>query len=145
MQIHLGCWHRHIPGFVHVDLCDMPHVDYKANIGDLSMFGDGSASLIYSSHSLEYFDRAQAKDVLSEWYRVLAPRGILRVAVPDFDALVKVYEVSDKLDTILGPLFGRMEIDTPQDYADPNVSWKVVKTILSYTDYVQQRVWQKTF
>ena len=27
MKLNLGCWHRHIPGFVHVDLCDMEHMD----------------------------------------------------------------------------------------------------------------------
>jgi hypothetical protein len=32
IKLHLGCWHRVIPGFVHVDLCDMPHIDHQSSI-----------------------------------------------------------------------------------------------------------------
>ena len=32
---------------------------------------------------------------------------------------------------------------TPDDYRSDGVSWKVAKIILSYTDYVNRRVWQK--
>ncbi len=32
---------------------------------------------------------------------------------------------------------------TPDDYRSVGVSWKVAKIILSYTDYVNRRVWQK--
>jgi len=113
-KLHLGCWHRNIPGFVHIDLCDMPHIDHKTSIDDLSMFADDSAELIYSSHSLEYFDRQQAELVLKEWHRVLEPGGTLRIAVPDFDSLVEVYKRSGELSRLVGPLYGRMEIDTPE-------------------------------
>ena len=92
LKLNLGCWHRHIPGWVHIDLCDMPHIDYKSSIDDLSMFGNETVDLIYSSHSLEYFDREQVGNVLREWARVLKKGGILRVAVPDFDALLSVYK-----------------------------------------------------
>lgn len=112
MKLNLGCWHRHIPGWVHVDLCDMPHIDYKSGIDDLSMFDDATVDLIYSSHSFEYFDRQKAVDVLAEWRRVLKPGGVLRMAVPDFDALIKVYQKTGELKRVLGPLYGRMEIDT---------------------------------
>lgn len=112
MKLHLGCGHRYIPGFVHVDLYDLLHVDYKSGIDDLSVLDDGAASLIYSSHSFEYFDRTEAVGVLKEWYRVLAPGGVLRLAVPDFDALIRVYRESGSLDRILGPLYGRMEIES---------------------------------
>jgi predicted SAM-dependent methyltransferase len=114
MKLHLGCWHRYIPGFIHVDLCDMPHIDYKRSIDDLSIFCDCSAELIYCSHCFEYFDRFQAVNVLREWHRVLKPGGILRIAVPDFDKLIEVYLKSGDINKILGPIFGRMEIQTPE-------------------------------
>lgn len=110
MKLHLGCWKRYLPGFVHVDLCDLPHIDHRHSVDTLPMFGDNVAELIYASHVLEYFDRLEAARVLTEWRRVLQPGGTLRVAVPDFPALVKVYEQTGELARILGPLFGRMEV-----------------------------------
>ncbi len=112
MKLHLGCWHRNIPGFINIDLCDFPHIHYKSSIDNLSMFEDNSVELIYSSHSFEYFDRKNAVDVLKEWRRVLKPGATLRLAVPDFDQLIHIYRKTGKLEKILGPLYGRMEINT---------------------------------
>ncbi len=112
MQIHLGCGKRYIPGFVHIDLADFPHIDYRRRIDSLPMFDDETVDLIYCSHALEYFDRIEALLVLAEWYRVLRKGGLMRLAVPDFEALAKVYNTHDhNLDLILGPLYGRMEIE----------------------------------
>ena len=80
------------------------------------MFEDRSIDLIYSSHTIEYFDRFEVTEVLAEWYRVLREGGILRLAVPDFEALVKVYNEYGALDLILGPLYGRMEIKGTDGY-----------------------------
>lgn len=111
MKLHLGCWTRYIPGFIHVDLCDMPHIDYRSNIDHLPFFANGSVHLIYCSHALEYFDREEAVQVLGEWRRVLMPGGLLRLAVPDFEALIYVYRQTDSIERVLGPLYGRMEIN----------------------------------
>jgi len=110
LRLHLGCGKRLIPGFVHVDLADFPHIDYRHPVDRLEMFGNGEAELIYASHVLQYFDRFEARQVLREWNRVLRPGGALRLAVPDFAALAQVYLQFGKLDLILGPLYGRMEI-----------------------------------
>lgn len=114
LRLHLGCGKRFIPGFVHVDLDDFDHIDVKTDVRDLRMFDTGSAELIYACHVLEYFDRVEVVEVLREWKRVLRPEGILRLAVPDFEALVQVYRESGDLDKILGPLFGRIEVQTPE-------------------------------
>jgi predicted SAM-dependent methyltransferase len=114
VKLHLGCWHRHIPGFVHVDLCDLPHIDHKAPIDALPFIPDGAAALVYCSHAFEYFDRQQAPLVLAEWRRVLKPGGLLRLAVPDFEALIAVYQQTGAIERVLGPLYGRMEIATQE-------------------------------
>jgi len=114
MKLNLGCWHRNIPGFTNIDLCDMPHIHYNSGIDDLSMFEDNSVELIYSSHSFEYFDREEAVLVLNEWRRVLQKGGTLRLAVPDFDKLLIVFEKTGELERIVGPLFGKMTINEDQ-------------------------------
>ncbi|PHR56660.1 MAG: methyltransferase [Robiginitomaculum sp.] len=150
MKLNLGCWHRNIPGWIHVDLCDMPHIDYKTGIDDLSMLESGSAELIYSSHSLEYFDRQHVGGVLTEWARVLEPGGLLRLAVPDFDQLIKVYQKTGKLEKVLGPLYGRMEIDTetgPQTlFHKTTYSFNSLKTVLEDNGFtnVRRYDWQDT-
>lgn len=113
VQLHLGCGRRFIPGFIHVDVADAPHIDHVNDISTLPMFGDGSVDVIYCCHAFEYFDRVEARRVLEEWRRVLRPGGVLRLAVPDFEALVEVYRRHDDLSLIAGPLFGRIAVHTP--------------------------------
>lgn len=90
-KLHLGCGVKHIPGFYHVDALDYPHVDRIGPVEDLSFIGDGSVRLIYACHVLEHFGRNEYKAVLAEWCRVLAPGGVLRIAVPDFRAAAELY------------------------------------------------------
>lgn len=152
MKLHLGCWHRNIPGFINVDLCDMPHIHYKSSIDDLSMFEDESAELIYSSHSFEYFDRVEAVAVLKEWHRVLKKGGVLRLAVPDFDKLLEVYKISGDLNKILGPLYGRMQIKTLTGGGDLTLYHKTVYNFTSLNEIlcengfcnVHKYEWQNT-
>jgi predicted SAM-dependent methyltransferase len=113
VNLHLGCGKRFLPGFVHIDLADFPHIDHRHDIRTLPMIKDGTVDLIYTSHALAYFDRIEVQQVLREWHRVLRRGGTLRIAVPDFEALVKLYQKTGKLDNILGPLFGRWPIQTP--------------------------------
>lgn len=64
------------------------HVDHVGDASELSRFADGSFAEIYASHVLEHFDYVQElPGVLAEWFRVLAPGGVLRLSVPDIDIL----------------------------------------------------------
>jgi predicted SAM-dependent methyltransferase len=110
MKLHLGCWKRNIPGFTNVDVCDEPHIDHRSNIDSLPFIQDNCVKLIYCSHAFEYFDRIEAQKVLLEWKRVLIPGGELRLAVPDFNALIEVYRLTGDITKVLGPLYGRMNI-----------------------------------
>ncbi len=109
MKLHLGCGKRHIPGFVHIDAVEYPHVDHVSTIDSLSFIQSDSVDLIYCCHVLEHFKRSDVVRVLSEWHRVLKPGGVLRVSVPDFEQLVEVYHRSRNLKLVIGPLFGRQD------------------------------------
>jgi predicted SAM-dependent methyltransferase len=114
MKLHLGCWHRFIDGFVHIDWCDLPHIDYKSSVDKLPFIPTNAVELIYASHVFEYFDRDEVPQVLEEWLRVLKPGGVLRLSVPDFTKLVEVYRKSGTLRPIIGPLYGRMHIESTE-------------------------------
>lgn len=109
MKLHLGCGKRHIPGFVHIDAVDYPHVDHVATIDHLSFIQDNSVDLIYNCHVLEHFKRKDVERVLREWFRVLKPDGILRIAVPDFAKLCEVYQRYGNINLVIGGLFGRQD------------------------------------
>jgi ubiquinone/menaquinone biosynthesis C-methylase UbiE len=47
---------------------------------------------------------------LQEWYRVLKKNGVIRLAVPDWKALIDIYSNTGELKFILGPLFGRIQV-----------------------------------
>ena len=100
---------KYIPGFFHIDILDYPHIDKKALVTDLSFFESGQVELIYAAHLLEHFGRDEFLKVLAEWFRVLAPGGVLRLAVPDFGTIAKLYvsgEIEGGLHTFMGLVVG---------------------------------------
>lgn len=148
MKLHLGCGKRNIPGFTNVDLAGYKHIHYRRPVHDLAVFKNNSAELIYASHVFEYFDRVEAKKVLREWRRVLQKGGVLRLAVPDFEALVKVYKKYDKLDMVLGPLYGRWNIPGTEQtiYHKTVYDFPALKTLLEESGFqnVRRYDWRKT-
>jgi len=108
LKLHVGCGKRFIPGFVHVDQVSFPHVDYVQDIRRLENFKDGAAGLIYACQVIEYFDREEVIGVLKEWIRVLAPGGILRLSVPNFQIITRLYSAGMPLEWFLGTLYGKI-------------------------------------
>lgn len=135
MKLHLGCGKRNIPGFVHIDAVDYPHVDHVATIDNLSFIPDNSVDLIYNCHVLEHFKRKDVVRVLREWFRVIKQGGILRISVPDFAKLCEVYQRERNLGLVVGALFGR------QDYLY-NIHYNVFD-LNSLSEVLQQAGFEK--
>lgn len=148
MKLNLGCGNRErIPGFTNVDLVHEKNVDIVSNVGKLPMIASESVELIYASHVLEYFDRDEARDVLTEWKRLLMPKGVLRLAVPDFEALVVVYERGYELSDIIGPLYGKMSIGHGKNIYHKTVyDYKSLRRVLQAAGFINVHMykWQNT-
>jgi SAM-dependent methyltransferase len=110
IKLHLGCGKRYLPDYTHVDIDNLPHIDYCTEIHNLSMFKDGSVDEIYNCGVIGYYDREDVILLLKEWNRVLKKEGVLRISVVDFKKQVQLYlKNENNLDTlgVLGPLFGK--------------------------------------
>ncbi len=95
LLIHLGCGSIAGKDFLNVDGQALPHVHHVADVTKLPMFERGVADLVYACHVFEHFEPSEHRIVLWEWARVLKPGGTLRIAVPDFDKLVAIYQAMD--------------------------------------------------
>lgn len=105
--LNVGCGSKALPGFINVDIQQLPGVDEVADATKLSAkFGSNFANLIYSCHMLEHIDRREVINVLRDWYKVLVPGGILRLAVPDFEAITKWYRDTRDVDSVIGLTVG---------------------------------------
>ncbi len=91
LRLMLGGRDQRLAGWTNVDLHDGANVDIRTDISDLSMFKEASVSELYCSHCLEHFPHPKTVSVLKEWRRVLKPGGHIHISVPDFDAMVKLY------------------------------------------------------
>lgn len=113
IKLHLGCGGRYLPGWIHIDIDDYPHIDHRRSMDNLDLYADGSVDEIYACGALHYFNRAEATAALAEWFRVLKPGGTLRVAgIGDFEQIAKLYLKNKNINErgILGPLFGQWEL-----------------------------------
>ena len=111
MKLHIGCGQKFLSGYKHLDVIPYEHVDYECDARELNVIGDAVASEIYACHILEHVKRNEVIKVLSEWHRVLMPGGFLRIAVPDFSAIVAEYSRNGDLSRLLGLLYGGQTYD----------------------------------
>ncbi len=105
MKLHLGCGLKMLKGFVNIDAIPREGVVVD-DVKSLSSFEADSVDLIYASHVLEHVYRHERLGVLKRWYEILKPEGILRVAVPDFENVVRLYNDGVSLETLIGFLYG---------------------------------------
>lgn len=106
MKLNLGCGDHVIEGWTNVDyaldarLNRLPLFrvvnrklrifstdwDKRIVLHDLTKrfpWPDSSVDVVYSAHALEHFTKEHGRAFLAECYRVLRPRGIIRIVVPD--------------------------------------------------------------
>lgn len=146
IKLHLGCgWRDFGSEWIHIDGGDYPHLNYK----DITIlpFEDNTVDLIYASHVIEYFDREEVIYILKEWNRVLKVSGILRIAVPNFESICKLYiNKNVTLDNFLGPIYGKMKMGENNIYHKTIYDFNSLKNLLESCGFFNtvKFDWRKT-
>lgn len=139
VYLNLGCGEASAAEFINIDVEPYPNIHHIQDITELSNFADDSVDMVYASHVLEHIPKDKLIKTLQEWRRVLKTGGLLRFAVPNFDALVDIYIRSGKnvelvRDQVLGqnPPFNNHYTLWNIDYA---------KKVLEKNGFVNSRIW----
>jgi len=91
VKLHLCCGDKKLEGFLGVDIRPEVEPDIVAHLENLECFPDRWASEIYFCHGLEHVSFRKTRSCLAEIFRIMKPGGKIRLALPDFEALVKLY------------------------------------------------------
>ena len=146
IKINMGCgWRNFGNDWLHIDGGTYPHLDSN-DIFNLP-YQNNTVDLIYASHVIEYFDREEVINLLKEWIRVLKSGCILRLAVPNFEIMTKLYlnrQIS--LKNILGPLYGKMEMGNQMIYHKTVYDFDSLKLLLKNLNMqnIEKYDWRKT-
>ncbi len=146
IKINLGCgWRNFGKDWHHVDGGNYDHLD-SHDIFNLP-FEDNSVDLIYASHVIEYFDREEIIPILNKWKNKLKHNGILRLAVPNFEKIARLYnEKNYDLEKFVGLLYGKMKMDDQIIYHKTTYDFNSLKSILNKCGFsnVSYYNWENT-
>ena len=93
MKLNLCSGSRLLPGFLNVDIEPQSGGDFlNADVtSGLHWQGNNSVEFINISQGAEHFNLPQLRALLKECHRVLIPKGVVRIASPDFRKIVFEY------------------------------------------------------
>ena len=139
MCVNLGCGEQSGPEYINVDIVPAPHIHYVHDIKVLDMLDSKSVDLLYASHVMEHIPRHELDAVIVEWRRVLKPGGILRISVPDFDNLLKIYSASgNDINSIVAQLLGQ---EPPYNNHYSVWNWEFIKKFFIDRGFSDVRRW----
>jgi predicted SAM-dependent methyltransferase len=91
MFLNVGCGSRFHPDWVNLDVAPSSSPVRACDLNKGIPFPDGTFEVIYHSHVLEHFPKEDALRFMRECFRVIAPRGVIRIAVPDLERIAQTY------------------------------------------------------
>lgn len=96
LQLNLACGDNIKAGWVNIDLFDPAPVDLRLDLTEPLPFADHSVRTIYCEHFFEHLEfPTHARGFLREAFRVLEPRGVLSIGVPDTEWPLRCYAAGD--------------------------------------------------
>ncbi len=89
--LNLGCGATFNANWTNVDFVSTGKDVIAHNLLAGVPFEPNTFEVVYHSHVLEHFPKNKAKHFIKECYRVLKPGGVIRIAIPDLERIVKNY------------------------------------------------------
>lgn len=95
-KLQIGCGNNELEEWLNTDLIYKKNKVAYLDAGKRFPLPDETFDYIYSEHIFEHLTHTQGLNMLNECFRVLKPGGHLRLATPDFDFLMGLYNEPEK-------------------------------------------------
>lgn len=146
--LNLGCGRRFHPDWTNINFTSTGLGVIAHNLTQSIPFPDGSQDVVYHSHILEHFSKSHAPTFLKECLRVLKPDGIIRIAIPDLEQIIRSYifalkqaisgspEADDNYNWLLLELFDQMV----RDYSGGDMAAYLFQDHISNEAFISKRL-----
>jgi SAM-dependent methyltransferase len=138
MKLNIGPGKCFLPGWINIDIFSFMSADLYSNAMNLPYHPE-SIDLIYASHVLEHINKHMTLSALSHWRNLLRTGGILRIAVPNFEAICERYRETGDLLELSGLLYGGQKFILDVHYT--SFDKKALTSFLQKVGFKEVREW----
>ena len=97
LSLNVGAGGCGLPDWVNIDVTPGPHTTVLLDIRKRLPFADGSVRRLFTEHTIEHLDfGGDIPQLFSEFHRIMAPGGVLRIIVPDAGRFALAYAAKDR-------------------------------------------------
>jgi predicted SAM-dependent methyltransferase len=116
--LNLGCGGTFHDDWINIDYVSTNSAVIAHDLRSGIPYPDNHFDVVYHSHVLEHFTKLDGCKFINECFRILKPNGLLRVVVPDLEAIARQY---------LGALSEVLTDESP--LTSSNYDWSVIELI----------------
>lgn len=95
LKVHIGSGEINLQGWVNIDARNFSHVHIVSDNLNLDEFSNNSIDELYLCHILEHISFIDAEKFISLVSSKLKKGATLRIAVPSFDSIIKIYKATN--------------------------------------------------
>jgi predicted SAM-dependent methyltransferase len=92
--LNLACGSTFHNDWINIDFVSNSDLVQAHNLLEGIPFEAQSMDVVYHSHVLEHFSKADGTQFIKDCFRVLKPQGIIRIAVPNLELIAKEYLIN---------------------------------------------------
>ena len=126
VMLNVGCGTDYKKGWINVDNNtdnNIEKLDLNWDLRNPLPFEDNSVDFIFNEHFMEHLTVEQAIQANRDLLRVLKPGGVLRIAMPDLEGVVALYQNKQWRKEPFISKFNMEFVQTPAELMNMNFRW----------------------
>lgn len=140
IKLNIGCGTDYKKGWINIDNNSDNNIkegrlDLNWDLRNPLPFDNDSVDFIFNEHFFEHLEVEEAKSVIPDLMRVLKPGGVLRIAMPDLEDSIKMYQDKNWRKKAFLKKFGLEFVKTRAEMINMHFRWWGHKWLYDYEEF----------